>query len=159
MTLGAVECAVGLFEQGLAKRLGLTCAARCKAGLLCGHPYADREVLGGDVAGKVERVPGDDAAQARCDPLGGCAGCFGHQNEKLLATDPGHKVFAADILLQHTRKRHQRRISCGVAKLIIDAFEVINIDQHNRKWVLVALGELYFSFEMYIHSCAIAYAC
>ena len=62
------------------------------------------------------------------------------KQRELVAADPAEDVAGARARLEEARGLHQRRISCLVTVGVVDALEVVEVEEHERKRPSVALG-------------------
>lgn len=112
-----VECLPLLRPMGQAGRQGHTLVA----------------ATGGDIASRQLRA---DALQA----LAGLARIGARQyQQKLFAADTKHRIGAAQVVQQVLRDGLEHVVADQVAAFVVEALEVIKIDQGQRQWQVLAL--------------------
>ena len=91
-----------------------------------GHPNTNRGLQ------DLSRAGFDHLAQRFGDRSGLVAGHTLHDHQKLLATPSRHRILHPHAGLQDLGNSLQNAISGVMAVLVIDCFEMINIDHHHR---------------------------
>ena len=129
--LGEVERLVRpVDELGLGPRVG-------RAG---GHPDADRHLQALAGAPAPERMSPDGFAHALRHPERLVGIGVGQHDGELLAPVPGRDIVGPDRLLDDLRDLPQRRITLGMAVLVVEALEVIDVDHQDGDLVPEPLG-------------------
>jgi hypothetical protein len=105
-------------------------------------------------SGRHRQVRGDadrGGAELRCATLGDCTRPvsigLGKQQRELVAADPAENVSGAGAVLEKGCRLHQGRVSRLVAVGIVNALEVIEVEQHERKRPVIALRALNLGFD------------
>ncbi|PWK84524.1 hypothetical protein C8D88_108139 [Lentzea atacamensis] len=58
--------------------------------------------------------------------------CARDQDDELVASEAAHQIGVAYGVAQHMGGRTQNGVTGGVAKLVVDGFEVIEVDDEQR---------------------------
>ena len=93
------------------------------------------------------------------EPLGQAAGAvarrFRAQHDELLAADAGEQLLGPQQALEAVRERTQHGVAADVAVGVVDALEVIDVEQHQRQRTGVAAGALELAVELFLEAAAV----
>src|SRR5256885_14966351 len=93
------------------------------------------------------------ARQERIDGAG--TGFWEHQGE-LVATDPVEAVTDAQLIAERSREVSERLVACGVAMLIVQSLEPVEIEHDNGQVPPVALRRLECTVEVTFEGAPVA---
>ena len=83
--------------------------------------------------------------------------CFAHQDE-LVAAQARHQIALAGAGLQAQRHFGQYLVTEGMAMLVVDRLEAIEVDQQHRQWLAVAQGAAQRHVQMLLQGIAVGQA-
>src|SRR5882724_12337441 len=82
-------------------------------------------------------------------------GCVGHNQEEFFPTDTTGDVFTSNLRIEHGAQFAQNDVAGLVAVGIVEAFEVIDIQQNRAEVLARASGTAQLAFERLLHEPAV----